>query len=105
MEHDCHVDLIHKLYDEKDVSEISRADLVVSGMGCYNCAMRVRNAILQLDGVNWVDVKLETGRAQVAYNVTKISPKQFLPAVATADPEGRRHYQAELIPLDTDDNS
>lgn len=104
MEHDsnCHVDLIHKLFDEKDCSEISRVDLVVSGMGCHNCAMRVRNAILQLDGVNWVDVKLETGRAEVAYNAAKISPEQFLSAVATADPEGRHHYQAELVLLDTE---
>lgn len=90
----CHVDLIHKSFDEKDCSENSRADLVVSGMGCHNCAMRVRNAILQLAGVNWVDVNLETGLAQVAYDATKISPEQFLTAIATADPEGRHHYQA-----------
>ncbi len=98
MDHDsnCHVEMIHKPFDETDVSAISKASLLVSGMGCHNCAIRVRNALLQLNGVNWVDVDLENGRAQVAYDATRISPDQFMPAVATADPQGRHHYQAKL---------
>ncbi|MEX2161560.1 MAG: heavy-metal-associated domain-containing protein [Anaerolineales bacterium] len=98
MEHDsnCHVDPFHKSFDEKDLSLLSKAGLLISGMGCPNCAIRVRNAILQLDGVNWVDVDLPTGKAQVAYDATKISPEKFIPAVATADPQGRHHYQAVL---------
>jgi len=99
MEHDsnCHVELIHKPFDETDLSEVSKTSLMVYGMGCHNCAIRVRNAILQLDGVNWVDVDLETGRTQVAYDATKISPDQFIPAVAAADPQGHHHYQAEPV--------
>ncbi len=99
MEHDsnCHVELIHKPFDQKDLSDISKASLLVRGMGCTNCAIRVRNAILQLNGVNWVDVDLETGRTLVAYDATKISPEQFIPAVTVADPQGRHTYLAELI--------
>ncbi len=96
MEHDpnCHVEMFHKPFDETDVSAVSKANLLVSGMGCHNCAIRVRNALLQLNGVHWVDVELESGSAQVAYDATKISPDQFAPAVAMADPQGRHHYQA-----------
>jgi len=93
----CHVELILKPFDEKDCSEISEAGLLISGMGCPNCAIRVRNALIQLDGVNWVNIDLESGRAQVAYDATKISPEQFMPAVAAADPQGRHRYQAGLI--------
>ena|SRR3989339_50475 len=98
MEHDsnCHVELFHKPFDEKDLSSISKAGLLISGLGCPNCVIRVRNAILQLDGVNWVNIDLETGRAQVAYDATKISPEKFIPAVAAADPQGRHHYQAVI---------
>src|SRR3972149_8768030 len=77
MEHDpnCHVEMFHKPFDETDVSAFSKANLLVSGMGCHNCAIRVRNAILQLDGVNWVDIDLETGKTLIAYDATKISPE------------------------------
>ena len=99
MEHDanCHVDMYYKPYDEKEVSRISNARLSVRGMGCPNCAIRVRNAILQLDGVNWVDVDLDSGTAVVAYHASAISPQPFIPAVAAADPQGRHDYRAELI--------
>lgn len=99
MEHDsnCHVDLIHKPFDEKDCSEITEASLLISGMGCPNCAIRVRNALIQLDGVNWVNIDLASGKAQVAFDATKISAEQFMPAVASADLQGRHHYQANLI--------
>jgi len=99
MNHDsnCHVELIHKPFDEKDVASISKARLSVSGMGCPNCVIRVRNAILQLDGVNWVDADLETGVIQVAYNAERISPAQFMPAVTAAGNDGRHNYRATLI--------
>lgn len=99
MEHDpnCHVEQFHKPFDEKDASKVSKASLAVSGMGCHNCAMRVRNAILRLDGVNWVDVDLDTGTALVAYNADSISPQQFVPAVAAAGNDGHHNYQAMLI--------
>lgn len=99
MDHDpnCHVDLFHKPFDEKVVSKISKVSLHVLGMGCHNCAIRVRNAILRLDGVNWVDVDLETGTAIVAYDAGNISPQQFIPAVAAAGNDGRHNYQAELM--------
>jgi copper chaperone CopZ len=99
MEHDpnCHVELYYKPYDEKEVSKISNASLTVRGMGCPNCAIRVRNAILRLDGVNWVDVNLESGTAVVAYHANAVSPQQFITAIAEADPQGRHHYLAALI--------
>lgn len=99
MAHDssCHVDLFHKPFDEKDVAAISKARLSVSGMGCHNCVIRVRNAILQLNGVNWVDADLETGIVQVAYDAAMVSPGQFIPAVAAAGNDGRHNYRADLM--------
>lgn len=99
MEHDsnCHVELIHKPFDEKDCSEISEAGLLISGMGCPNCAIRVRNALIQLDGVNWVKIELESGKAQVAYDAMKVTPEQFIPVVAAAGKDSRHNYVARLL--------
>ena len=98
MEHDsnCHVELFHKPFDEKDLSSISKTRLLVTGMGCPNCVIRVRNAMLRLDGVSWVDVDLETGIAQVAFDAKTITPEQIIPAVAASGNDGRHNYQATL---------
>jgi copper chaperone CopZ len=93
----CHVELYQKPFNELDVSEISKSTLAVRGMGCHNCAIRVRNAILRLDGVQWVDIDLETGKAIVAYNAAVISPQQFIPAVAAAGNDGHHNYQAQHV--------
>jgi len=99
MEHDsnCHVEIFHKPFDEKRVSQVSLANLRIGGMGCHNCAIRVRNALLQLDGVDWVDVDLDTGQAQVAYDASSIAPERFIQAVSAAGNDGRHEYRAFLI--------
>jgi copper chaperone CopZ len=65
-------------------------------MGCPNCAIRVRNAILRLDGVSWVDIDLGTGTALVAFDAKVVTAQQFIPAVAAAGNDGRHNYQATL---------
>ncbi|ADC89008.1 Heavy metal transport/detoxification protein [Thermocrinis albus DSM 14484] len=39
--------------------------LKVEGMTCQHCVQRVRTALLQVEGVSWVDVNLEEGTVTV----------------------------------------
>ena len=65
-------------------------------MGCPNCATRVRNSLLSLNGVFGVDVYLNMAVAEVIYDREKISAV----AVASAGNDGRHEYRAQLIAME-----
>ncbi len=48
---DCHVEPISKPTTEAARARADLARLAVWGMRCPNCAMRVRNSLLRLEGV------------------------------------------------------
>ena len=98
MDENCYVEPIYKGVVSAD--QLQKADtvtLVVWGMGCENCATRVRNSLLTLDGVFGVDVYLNMAVAEVSYNQEKISAHQLVEAVSTAGNDGRHQYRAELV--------
>lgn len=94
---DCHVDPLDKPFDQKTLASAAAAYLSVSGMGCANCAMRVRNGLLNLEGVLVAYVELERGLAAAAYDPQRITPDDLVQAVANAGNDGRHHYQAQFI--------
>lgn len=93
----CHVDPVTKQADPSRLSDASIAYLLVSGMGCPACAMRVHNALLQLDGVLAVNVALERGVAQVHYDAKVVGPDHMPAAVDAAGQDGRHHYGAQVL--------
>jgi len=98
MDENCYVEPIYKSTASADqIQKADRATLAVWGMGCENCATRVRNSLLALDGVYGVDVYLNMAVAEVSYNQEKISAHQLVNAVFTAGNDGRHNYQAELV--------
>jgi copper chaperone CopZ len=97
-EHDnCHVDPVEKTLDHQALDEAMAAYLQVAGMGCPNCAMRVRNGLLGLEGVIAADVALEQGLAAAAYDPERVTAEDLIQAVAGAGNDGRHHYFARLI--------
>lgn len=50
------------------------ACLTISGMGCGNCATRVRNSLLKIDAVHLVEIAVEEGLAVVAFEWVKVHP-------------------------------
>jgi copper chaperone CopZ len=80
----CHVDDLHKAPSVEERREHSMAILAVQGMGCPNCANRVRNSLLQVYGVLSVDMALEVGKAQVAFNPLLAGPNDLTRAVVAA---------------------
>ena len=97
MEESCHVDALHKAPSVEERRESAAAILAVQGMGCPNCANRVRNSLLQVYGVVSVDIALEVGMARVAFNPVLAGPTDLTRAVAEAGGDGRHEYRAQVI--------
>jgi len=88
---------VEKPLDEAALANASTVNLVVQGMGCPRCAMRVRNGLLGLDGVLAADVFLEEGMVVAAYDPTRVETDDLISAVTAAGSDGRHHYQAQVI--------
>lgn len=98
MDENCYVEPIYK--NTVPADQIQKGDiatLIVWGMGCENCATRVRNSLLLLDGVYGVDVYLNMALAEVSYDHEKISAHKLVEAVSAAGNDGRHKYRAELV--------
>lgn len=101
MDESCYVEPIYKNMTHADqLQKADKATLIVSGMGCNNCVTRVRNSLLSLEGVYGVDVFLNMAVAEILYDREKISPTEFVPAVARAGNDGRHEYRAQLVAME-----
>ena len=96
MEENCHVEPIAKQPSLDEVQNVEVASLNVWGMGCQNCANRVRNSLVSLKGVVDARVDHNVGKAQVAYNPTLAAIDDLIAAVSRAGGDGRHEYDAEL---------
>lgn len=96
---DCHVDAISSNVDltSIDIQGVKVAYLSVEGMGCENCATRVRNGILRLEGVLLARVELEDQFASVIFDPTKVTRQQLLQAVSKSAMDGKHRYWASLL--------
>ncbi len=61
--------------------EPQRCTLNVKGMTCGGCVNQVKSAVSKLGGVQSVDVDLATGRAEVVYASTKLTPDDVISAI------------------------
>jgi copper chaperone CopZ len=97
MEGQCHVEPIRKDASTDDLNEARIVGLTIQGMGCVNCATRVRNSLLALNGVVSADVDWERGLALVDYVPAKTNVDTILQAVAAAGNDGHHNYYAQVI--------
>ena len=71
--------------------------LLVRGMGCPSCAMRVRAALLSVKGVLTADVLLEQGVALVRYDSEQAIVDDMLNSVERAADSGEHKYSAKVL--------
>jgi len=90
----CHVDPVNKEIQAEERQGASTVGLAVAGMGCPNCAMRVRNSLLRLDGVLEAEVDHLAGRATIFYRPERTSVSAMMEAVRRAGGDGRHEYWA-----------
>ena len=96
MHENCHVDSIEKKATAEERQNTASALLVIQGMGCPNCAARVRNSLLSLSGVVDTQVLLEAGMAEITYNPDLTNVPALVDAVAQAGGDARHHYRAQV---------
>lgn len=94
MDKNCHVEPVIKNSRPDDLAKASLAVLAVGGMSCVNCALRVQNGLLTLEGVLDAQVNLGLGMAEVFYDSRSVNTDQMIAAVANAGNDGRHNYQA-----------
>ena len=97
MDQNCHVEPIQKTVLESVLRNADTILLAVSGMGCPNCAARVRNGLVSLDGVHHAEIYLEAGIVEVYFDGSKVTLEMLINAVAAAGNDGRHHYEAEIV--------
>jgi copper chaperone CopZ len=93
----CHVEPIQKISTAEEQESIELALLAVSGMGCPNCANRVRNSLLSIYGVVDAYVDHSAGIAQVSFNPAIETIDDLISAVTRAGGDGQHEYQAKLL--------
>lgn len=97
MDENCHVAPIQKTASDSQIRGADWVLLSIGGMGCPNCAARVRNGLLSLDGVYAADVYLNMAVAEVFYDGRKLSRDALKEAVQRAGNDGRHEYHAIVI--------
>lgn len=98
-EQGCHVEIVEKQPSPEEMAVTQNALFEVWGMGCPNCAQRVKNSLLQQPGLVAANVDHMLGLALVQYNPTMITPDEIARAVEAAGGDGRHEYTARLIPV------
>ncbi len=93
----CHVVPIEKMVTAEERENNQRLLLMVQGMGCVNCAMRVRNSLFALKGVAQVEVSHLTAAADVSFNPDLVALKKLFEAVASAGNDGRHAYKVAAV--------
>ena len=93
----CHVPPLEKTPTKEELANTKKLILRVSGMGCVNRAMRVRNALVSQYGVLTAEVDHRTGMALIRHNPELVSPKTLLTGIAAAGNDGRHRYQASIV--------
>jgi len=96
-EHGCYVAPVHKETDPERIRGRALARFALSGLGCSNCAARVRNALLSLDGVIAADVTLAPQQARVTFDPTQADPDQLTAAVHWAGIASRHRYSSAIV--------
>jgi copper chaperone CopZ len=94
MSEHCHVEPIRKVATAEERASTTTAVLLVSGMGCPNCAARVRNSLLSINGAVEADVDHTLGTAKVTFNLNLTTVSALINAVAQAGRDGRHAYRA-----------
>ena len=97
MDDNCYVEPAQKIVTDEERQKVEMALLTVWGMGCPNCAARVRNSLLSLKGVVNACIDHTVGIAGVVFNPELATVEMLINAVADAGSDGRREYGARLL--------
>lgn len=97
-ETECRVDPLRASVDPAQLAGTREVTLAVAGMGCPNCANRVRNALLRCRHVLEVEVDLRGSLARVWCDPDASVPPEALTR-AVAEASRGTHHRYLAVPL------
>src|SRR5512138_1437439 len=100
MDDKCYVKPVEKAVTLEQIQTADRAILSVGGMGCLDCAMRVHNSLVAVDGVYRADVYVELAAADIFFDGRMVSLDVLKEAVRRAGNDGQHEYFAQVILAD-----
>ncbi len=100
MDQNCYVEPVDKAVTIQQIQSADRAILSIGGMACPNCAMRVHNSLIAVEGVYRADVYLEFAAADIFYDRRIVSIETLTEAVRCAGDGGQHNYYGLLIAAD-----
>jgi len=93
-ENDCYVEPKEKQADAGELKNLESEWFSIAGMGCPNCSNRVRNSLLELEGVSSAMVDHRRGVAIVDFNPAKATLEDLARAVSAAGKDSGHAYSA-----------
>lgn len=97
----CHVDPVAGRASSQERDDAESTHLGLSGLGCPNCANRVRNALLGVRGVVDVEIDLPRGLATVWREPREAEVSDLVGAVSDAARGTHHRYLANPLPMGT----
>jgi Cu+-exporting ATPase len=94
MDKNCHVEPIQKIATAEEQQTTDWIVFGVRGLGCVNCAARVRNGLIGLQGVTEAMVDHVMATATVKFNPNLVTLADLFKAVARAGNDGHHEYRA-----------
>jgi copper chaperone CopZ len=97
MDDPCDIKAIHKTIvdEENKISQVTF--LAISGLNCPNCAIRVRNALLNVYGVTDAIIDHIDGLGEVTYNPNLVERERITDIVSKAGGDGIHSYKAMIL--------
>lgn len=74
------------------------AHVAIDGMVCEGCANAARACLEGVDGVHYVDVRLEDAEATVRYDPERLDPTALVTALEAVDRGEAPPFEARLLP-------
>jgi copper chaperone CopZ len=93
----CQVTPVYATASEAQLAQASVLFLAVEGMGCPTCTQRVRNGLLQIQGVLDASVELDSGLAKVWFDDGVVTPATVAADLPAAASDARHSYTARLL--------
>ena len=93
----CQVTALERPVSPQQLAQAETVVLLVRGMGWPACALRVRNGLLQIDGVVAAEVVLSHGLAKVWYDTAALQPESLAARLPAMADDARHHYTAHVL--------
>lgn len=96
--HGCNVPRLEPADSGHRDSRRAGVRLFIQGMGCVNCANRIHNALITMEGVGGVEIDHRTGQGTVLFNPDQVGPDGLLARVTRAGAASGHRYRAAVAP-------